>query len=264
MDIDILKKGKAAEAVDILKGALSNKADSYEVFLSLDNGTVAEVKDGEVDSFKVRSNLGVGIRTLSGGRAGFGYSSLLDPFALTDMVDKALSGSLELSVDPNLSFPKPTVDTGVSGDDFDTADLCDPSFEEGTGASGVEAARVIEESARASDARVTKVRGASYSEASLSTRLVNSNGVDEVYLGTFFSGSISVVAEENGESQMGWEINMGHKRTDVDPELVGSSAAVRATALLGAKKPQSARCPAGDGKSRGYGTLAGIFRGLSR
>ena len=76
METDILKRGKAEEAVDILKSALAKKADSYEIFLSLDNGTVAEVKDGEVDSFKVRSNLGVGIRILSGGRAGFGYSSL--------------------------------------------------------------------------------------------------------------------------------------------------------------------------------------------
>ena len=241
MDIDILKKGKADEAVELLKDALAKKADSFEIFISLDNGTVAEVKDGEVDSFKVRSNLGVGIRTLLNGRAGFGYSSLLDPFALTDMTDKALSGSLELPIDSNLSFPKPDGEAPAS---IDSLDLCDSSFDAAGGGGGIEIARVTEESARAKDERVKRVRGASYSEASLSTRLVNSNGVDSIYSGTFYSGSISVVAEENGESQMGWEINMGHKRADVDPEFVGGSAAERATAGLGAQKAKSGRAPA--------------------
>ena len=198
----------------MLKNTLGKKADSYEIFLSLDSGIVSEVKDSEVDSFKVRSNLGVGIRTLSNGRAGFGYSSLLDPFALTDMTDKALSGSLELPIDSNLSFPKPKADDGGGGEGtFDASDLYDPSIGEGGGGGGIESARVIEESARAVDERIKKVRGASYSEASLSTRLVNSSGVDEIYSATFFSGSISVVAEQDTESQMGWEINMGHKRT---------------------------------------------------
>ena len=241
MDSDILKKDRANEVVDLLKSALDKKADSFEIFLSLDNGVVAEVKDGEVDSFKLRSNLGVGIRTLSGGRAGFGYSSLLDPFALTDMTDKALSGSLELPIDTNLSFPKLGEGSVAS---FDASDLYDSTIGEGDGSGGVECARVIEESARASDERIKKVRGATYSEGSKSTRLVNSNGVDSHYYSTFFSGSISVVAEEAGESQMGWEINMGHKRTDVDPVSVGKSAAKRATESLGASKAKSARCPA--------------------
>ena len=171
--------------------------------------------------------------------------ALLDPFALTDMTDKAISGSLELPVDTNMSFPKDS-ESGIGGGEatIDPSDLCDPSFGEGGGGGGVEIATVIEESARASDERITNVRSASYSEASLFTRLVNSNGVDSIYSGTFFSGSISVVAEQDGESQMGWDINMGHKKTDVEPKLVGSGAARRATALLNAKKAASTRSPA--------------------
>ncbi len=242
MDSDILKQGVGAKAVKILSDMLSEKSDSYEIFLSLDNGTSTEVKDSEVDSFKVRSNLGVGIRTLNAGRAGFGYSSLLDPFALRDMVDKAHSGSLELPIDRNLSFPK-GAEAGGAGIGAES-DLIDPSFSESGGEGGIELARIIEESARASDSRVKNIRKSSYTESSLSTRLVNSNGVDSLYTATFYSGSISVVAEENGESQMGWEINMGHKRADVDPELVGKGAAKRATQLLGAQKAESTRSPA--------------------
>lgn len=279
MDSDILKKGSGGQAIDLLSDLLSEKADSYEIFLSLDKGIATEVKDAELDSFKVRSNLGVGIRTLSAGRAGFGYSSLLDPFALRDMVDKALSGSLELSIDRNLSFPGIVEQgEGESTGIVEESDLIDPSIEEGGGEGGEERARLIEESARASDKRVTNIRKSSYTESSLSTRLVNSNGIDSFYSATFSSGSISVVVTQDGESQMGWEINMGHKRADVDPELVGRGAARRATDLLGAQKAESTRSPAvmenlvamellqafsggffGDNVSKGKSLLAGLM-----
>ncbi len=281
MDPDILKEGTGGQAVKLLSDMLGKKADSYEIFLSLDKGIAVEVKDGEVDSFKVRSSLGVGIRTLSAGRAGFGYSSLLDPFALRDMVDKALSGSLELPIDRNLSFPG-SDEHGGGGDEgtgiVEESELIDPSIGEGGGEGGIECASLIEESARATDKRVKNIRKSSYTESSLSTRLVNSNGIDSLYSATFFSGSISVVAEQDGESQMGWEIAMGHKRADVDPELVGRGAARRATALLGARKAESTRSPAvmenlmamellqafsgaflGDNVSKGKSMLAGLL-----
>ena len=107
MSLETVKNEEAEKAVEILREALNDKADSYEIFLLLESGIVAEVKDKEVDSFKVRSNMGVSIRTLSAGRAGFGYSSLLDLAALRDMMDKTLSGSLELPIDRNISFPGP-------------------------------------------------------------------------------------------------------------------------------------------------------------
>ena len=264
------------KAVEILREALGNRADSYEIFLSMDSGRVAEVKDGEVDSFKVRSNIGVAIRTLNAGRAGFGYSSLLDLTALRDMMDKTLAGSLELPIDRNLGFPSPTQDDGA-GDEL-LEDLIDLIIDESGGEDSIELARLIEESARAVDERVQKVRKSSYSESSLATRLVNSNGVDHFHSATFFSGSVSAVATEAGESQIAWEINMGHKRSDVDPELVGRSAAERAVKMLGAKQAESKRSPAvientvaidllqafsgaflGDNVSKGKSMLAGLM-----
>jgi PmbA protein len=242
MSSEKIKSEEVEKAVDTLREALSDKADSYEIFVSMDKGLNAEVKDNEVDSFKLRSSIGIGIRTLSAGRGGFGYSSLFDLPALRDMMDKTLSGSLELPIDRMLSFPAPEEVGEI--DEETTEDIVDPSITEGTGDSAVERARLIEDSARSVDAQVDKVRKASYSESSFSTRLVNSNGVDCFHYATFFSGSVSAVATKDEESQIAWEIAMGHKRADVDPEFVGRSAAVRALAQLGARPAVSGRTSA--------------------
>ncbi|MEE9542438.1 MAG: metallopeptidase TldD-related protein, partial [Thermodesulfobacteriota bacterium] len=244
MGTEILRGEEAEKAVDILREALNNKADSFEIFLSMDKGIVAEVKDAEVDSFKVRSNIGVAIRTLNAGRAGFGFSSLLDLAALRDMMDKTLSGSLELPIDRNLSFPSPIEEDIEESASEEIMDLVDPSIDETTGEDYVERARLIEESARAVSEKVDKVRKSSYSESFSATRLVNSNGVDTHHLATFFSGSVSAVATEAQESQIAWEINLGHKRSDVDPETVGKAAAERALSMLGAKQAETGRARA--------------------
>ena len=94
------------------------------------------------------------------------------------------------------------------------------------------------------DKRIKRVRKASYGETFSLTRVVNSNGVDVSERETFYSASVMAVAEDKGESQMGWETGMGHKRKDIDPCFIGKGASVRAIELLGAKQIGTIRCPA--------------------
>ena len=61
---------------------------------------------------------------------------------------------------------------------------------------------------------------------------------------TYFTGSVTAVAEENGESQMGWEMGMGHTIASIDPEWIGKGAARNAVRLLGAKEIKTVKCAA--------------------
>ncbi|MEE9615356.1 MAG: TldD/PmbA family protein [Thermodesulfobacteriota bacterium] len=236
MGRDILKETGAERAVDILKEKLSGRVDAYEIYVSVGSGLVAEARDGAIDSLKVRSSAGVGLRTIAGGRPGFGFSSVLTGDALSAMVDDAAAGSRAASEDKFLCLPGPQPAETPCG-------LLDPAIETISEEEKFKTAILIEESARGFDKRIQRVRKASYSESISSARTVNSSGVDVSHTATFFSGSVMAVAGSNGDSQMGFEIGMGHGKEDVEASLVGREAARRAVELLGAGKAETGKAP---------------------
>src|SRR3990172_1256244 len=194
-------------AIEVLSGFLKGRASSFEIFLSSTEGVSVEAKEGNVDSFKLKKSIGAGVRTISGERPGFAFSSVLTDDALEKTVSLALSGSLGAAEDPLASFPFPKKSTA-------SLDLLDDSFGKTTEEEKINTALRIEECAMSFDKRIKRVRKASYGETFSLTRVVNSNGVDVSESETFYSASVMAVAEDKGESQMGWETGMGHKRKD--------------------------------------------------
>ena len=230
----------STEAVDTLIRLLKGKADSYEIFYSADTGFGAESVGMAVDALKARSSAGVGLRVVSGGRQGFGLSSVLTKDALSDVAGKAVAGSAESSQDEYLVFAAP----GKAAAEPTSLEVFDEDFYSGTEEQKISCAIRIEQAARALSPKIARVRKASYNESISTVRIVNSNGVDVSSSATYFSGSVTAVAEEGAESQMGWEIGMGHKRSGIDPEAIGRGAAQNALRMLGGRNIATVRCPA--------------------
>ncbi len=227
------------KAIAKLRELLSGKVDGFEIFLSHNSGVEIEARDGAVDSFKVRSSEGLGLRTVSGGRPGFAYSNILDDSALTSIVDSAVAGSREAECDECLGFVLPS--KGVSEKELS---LFDDSLREVKEEEKIEVALKIEEAAKKFDKRVKTVRGASFSESTRSTRVINSSGVDVVKSGTYISSSVMSVAEEvKGEPQTGFELAMSHNFSDIDAIKIGTEASRRAVSMLGAKTFGSKKGP---------------------
>ncbi|HBG45426.1 MAG TPA: TldD/PmbA family protein [Deltaproteobacteria bacterium] len=235
----LFERAGADEAVQRLRKLLAGKADSYEIYFSMQKGFGAEAKDGAVDSLKARSSAGVGLRTVKGKRLGFAYSSVLAADALAELVDKAIAGSREAAVDEFLGLPGPQ-----QGIPEGSLDIFDKSFGTVAEEKMINAAIEIEAAARSFDPRVKRVRKASYSESLAADRVVNSNGVDIVHSATYYSGSVTAVAESDGESQMGWEIGMGHRRGSVESAAIGRKAAGNAVRQLGARTIKTVKCGA--------------------
>lgn len=236
---EMLRAAGADRVIDRLRKALDGHADSYEIYFSVHKGFGVEAKGGEVDAMKVRSSAGVGIRTISGGRLGFAFSSVLDEASLDELASKAIAGSREAAEDAYLRFALPGAARSEDGlGIFDDASLAVPEEEK------IRKALEIEKAAMGGDPRVRRIRKASYSESVAADRVVNSNGVDIEHGATYFTGSVTAVAEDNGESQMGWETGMGHSIGALDPALIGQGAAKNALRLLGARQIKTVRCPA--------------------
>lgn len=238
MKKDTLLKEAGDRAIETLTGYLAGKAESYEIFFSSDCGLGVEAKDGGVDALKVRSGSGIGLSTITGARLGFGFSSVLTGDALRELADKTVAGSIEASRDEFSGFPfSGGVAAPIKGIFDEKAG--DISEEE-----KIASALAIEAAAMGHDARIKRVRKASYSETVSFRRVVNSNGVDGTHNATYFSGSVTAVAQDGGESQMGWEMDARHIRSGMDFAAIGAGAARNAVRMLGARKIRTIKCPA--------------------
>ncbi|MBI5598730.1 MAG: TldD/PmbA family protein [Deltaproteobacteria bacterium] len=235
-----MKKGFNG-TIDVIRGLLKGRADSYEIFLSTSRGLTVEVREGKVDALRVHSASGAGLRTVMDKRPGFGFSSVLTEDALGEMVSLTVSGSTGATADGFVFFPLPSSPVSSAKGPLDTVD---PAFDVATEDENIGRALSLEKEALGLDQRVKRVRKASYSESTVSTRTVNSAGVDAAYSGTFFSGSVVAIAEEAGEQQMGWDCGMGHRRADVDCLSIAKAAAQRAVGMLGARPIGTVKCPA--------------------
>jgi len=228
--------------VSRLRALLKDRADGYEIFFSSESGLSVEAKDKGVDSLKVRSSYGVGLRAAIGGRQGFSFTSALTDDALGGLVERCLALGQEATPDEYVRYVNAVAPPSRS--DAISKNIYDPGFTAIPVEEKIKKALLIEESAMSYDVRVKRLRKASYGETLKNTRVVNSNGVDRSYCATFYTASVTAVAEDAGDSQMGFEVSTSHNFSAIAPEEVGVSAAKNALRMLGARKFKTVKCPA--------------------
>jgi PmbA protein len=217
----------------IIDIALKNGAEQAEVFQRTSRKLSAEVKSGEVAAVESAVSVGYGIRVIVDGRPGFYYSTH------GDEAKKAVLAALDIArftePDKYLGFPEPR--------EPETPEINDPRVTSISEDEAIERAMSTESAAFASDKRVTRTRKAMVSFYSGETLVVNSKGISYGYPSTSVTAHIMAVAEEGGESQMGWGFDSGRFIEDVNFEEVGAESGKRAVLMLGAKKTTATKAP---------------------
>ncbi len=225
------------EVINTLKSSLNGKVDSFDIFISEAKGTAIEVKEQAVESFKNSETHGVSLRVLKDKRPGFSYSSCYSTEALQKVVDDAVAQTGHLQEDELLSFPE--------RDDQKTGDLniFDPSLESVTVEEKIKMALDLENAAQTFSPKINKVRGASYSEVVQDVELHSSAGCNLKSRSTRVSVSLMAIAEDEKESQSGWDSSSKRMLKELDVEKVGKEAARKALGLLKAKTIKSVKVP---------------------
>ena len=90
---------------------------------------------------------------------------------------------------------------------------------------------------------MTQVETAAYSDAEGSVALANSRGFSAGYDATQAWAYASAFAGEGADLMTGLGVDLGRDPGALDPEAIGGEAAERALALVGARQPESRRCP---------------------
>ncbi len=211
--------------------------DGWEIFQVASRNLSIEVKEQKVDTFSCSQPVGVSIRVLTAGRMGFSFSTSLDETDLVRMIENALVGAENQTSDQFLGFPATDICPEIPGMFDEKLALVDEGEK-------VERAVALERLTLAADPRVKRVRKAAYGESIFEVAIRNSLGVAGAYRGTSVSASVSAVAEDAGDSQMGWDFGFSTGFAGVHVEEIARTAAAKATGLLGARKGPTMRCPA--------------------
>ncbi|WP_298272698.1 TldD/PmbA family protein [Geobacter sp.] len=229
---------KTNEIIEAVRALLESRPlDGWEITVAASRTLSIEVKEQKVDSFKCAEPVGVSIRVLKGGGMGFSFSTSMDDADLSRMVENALVGAGAQTPDEHHGFPGPASYPDIPG-------LFDGELAGVAEGEKVGRALTLERLVLEADPRMKRVRKAAYSESTVETRIVNSLGVDATYRGTSVSASVSAIAEEEGQSQMGWDFDFRNRFADLAVEPIAARAAAKATGLLGAGKIPTMRCPA--------------------
>jgi PmbA protein len=221
--------GRAVEA------ALSAGASDAEAWAEESTSRRVRVYAGEVESLSDAGGRGVGVRAFAGARSGYAYGTDLSEEGVAEVGRAARQAAEVADEDEFEGLPDELGSSDVNG--LASAELAEWSTER-----IVELALDVERAARARKG-VTQVENAVYSDADGSVALANSHGFAASYRATQAWAYASAFAGEGADLMTGLGVGMGRAPSALDAEAIGAEAAERALALVGARQPESRRCP---------------------
>ncbi|MEA2376099.1 MAG: PmbA protein [Thermoleophilaceae bacterium] len=193
------------------------------------------VYDGKVESLSDAGGRGVGVRAFVDGREGYAYGTDLSEAGVAEVAAAARAAAEVSDPDEYGGLPDDFGATPVDG-------LASPVLREWSTERKVELALAVERAAR-SRPGVTQVENAVYSDADGRVALANSRGFTAGYDSTQAWAYASAFAGEGADLMTGLGMDLARDPEGLDPEAIGAEAAERALALVGARQPESRRCP---------------------
>ena len=218
-----------------VEAALSAGAGEAEAWYEESTSREIRVYDGAVESLSDAGSRGIGIRAFVDGRSGYAYGTDLAEDGLAALAAAAQAAAEVADPDEFGGLPD---ETGAA----EVENLESPEMAAWTTERKVELALAVERAARA-PAGVSQVETAVYSDAEGAAAIANSRGFAASYSATQAWAYASAFAGEGEDLMTGMGIGLGRDPGELDADEIGSEAAERALALVGARQPGSRRCP---------------------
>ncbi len=223
-------------AEKIIKQALKAGADEAEVYIENNRDFYLSVLNGNVEHINQSTSKGLGLTVFKDKKLGFVYTSDFSPDFIAALPQKTVQLCLVADARPWNGLPdfKPGVPANL--------DLYDPTVSQFPVEKKIKIAAAVEKVALAADKRITKSGGGHFFDNDLEIIAVNSKGISRAAQETSVGFSVSVVAGEGSDMQVGsWGVAKRHF-ADLDTvENVGQETAKRAYERLGARPVESRR-----------------------
>ena len=224
---DLLK-----ELLRCAENAGAQRSDAYSVAGA---GRSVEYADHGLESYRGSTARGIGLRVFRGRRAGFAYGQDRTAAGLDRLARRAVESARLADL---RAYPTPR---GRALDDalgiLDVQGLAASTADDREGLEAVLA------QARAADPAVRRIKTVSLRSERRDSLLLSSTGTDAAFSRSTFALVAGVVAERDGQSEMGWESDVATSRVALAWGKVGMAAAAKAVSRLGAGRPRAGRQP---------------------
>jgi len=220
------------KALRLARAAGSRRAEAFRVNGS---GRSVEYSDRGLESYRGSDATGLGLRVFVGRRAGFAYGQDFTDSSLGRLAERAVQSAKSAEL-PAFPIPRGHAlqeDLGI----FDATGLA---------ASVADDRARIEQiiaQARTTDPAVRRIKSVSLRSGQRETFVRSSSGTETAYRRSSFSLVAGIVAERDGQSEVGWESEVATSRGALPWQSIGAAAAARAVSKLGAGRPPAGRQP---------------------
>ena len=224
-----------AELLPIARKVLSwaNEGEAVEVVAVHDRDTEIRVYEGEIEQFTASESQGVGVRVIVDNKQGFAYAGSLDEEVLAETLAEARDNATFGTPDEFLGLAEP------DGVEVPSLDLFNTAVGDMATDAKIDLAIQLEAQARKSDPRISGIESADYVDSISESALVSTAGLEVTSRDSASYVTVSALAEENGDTQIGFGFSVGRNPAELDIARAAADAGDRATRLLGATQPAS-------------------------
>ncbi len=220
-----------------VEAALAAGATDAEAFATEASEREVRAHGGEVESLTAATQRGVGIRAWIGQRVGYAYGTDFEEKGIAALAARAAEAAAVADEDEFAGPPEASSNRAAG------LELSDPSIEAWTMAEVAELALTVEREALAADGRVAGVETAVYAGSSDRVAIASSTGIAGEYeSSSCYAFTQALASGDDGATETGLGFDLARGPGRLDPGAVGREAAARATAMIGASKPESRTC----------------------
>jgi len=213
----------------------ADDGEQVEAYVVHERETEVRAYEGEIESLSSAESQGIGVRVVVDGKQGYAYAGTLDEDALAETLNEARDNAVFAESDEFNGVAEPD---GVSPA---VLELFDERLASCSTDDKVALAIELERATRAADPRISGIESAEYIDTIYESAVATSTGIASVTRESGCYVSTYALADENGETQTGFGFSLGRQPGELDVTAAAADAAQRATRLLGAVKPPTAR-----------------------
>lgn len=225
------------ELLDIARKIVgwAGDGEAVEVVASHERDTEIRVYNGEIEQFTASESHGIGVRVIKDDRQGFAYAGSLDEDVLAETLAEARDNATFGTPDEFLGLAEPD---GVT---VPSLGLYDERVEQMATDAKIDLALQLEAKTLAGDPRIMGLESADYVDTISESAIVSTAGIESASRESGSYVSVFALAEEAGDTQMGFGFSVGRDPNELDIDRAAADAADRATRLLGATQPETER-----------------------
>jgi PmbA protein len=218
---------------------LAAGASDAEAYASEDAGREVRAHAGEIESLTAATQRGIGVRAWIGRQVGYAFGTDLTDAGIAAISARAAEAARVADED---EFAGPAVADGSAVAELDL-ELSDASVGEWAADRVAGLTLAIERAALDADQRIAAVEQAVYADSTERVAIASSTGIGGEFERSSCYGYVQVLAEGDAGRETGLGFDLARGPAALDPAAIGREGAERATAMIGASKPESRSCP---------------------